>query len=485
MNLSAPAPSVPRSPSPVAAMAFTAMAGGLGWGIRGQYGHETGAMIAGLLVFLTLATLFGGGLPLTTVLRAVAWGTVGIGIGGSMTYGQTVGLTHDPALVGNWEALRWGMLGLGIKGGLWIGFAGALFGMALGGSRYRAGELTLLFGALLLLFFAGTWLLNSPFDPSQKVLPRIYFSADWRWQPEATLRPRREVWGGLLFALVGLLAYTGVVRRDPLAPRLAAWGVLGGFLGFPAGQSLQAAHAWNLDLIRSGAWAAWDSKINWWNFMETTFGAVMGACLALGTWWHRDRLVAAPHPGTATLPWPAEILLMILHVTLLMLSEFTDLPWIGLYTDLGLLMVVLPVAAIATGRWWPYALLFPITLLPIAGKTVREMVIEHPVLPPVAGWALYGIAPVLLAAATAVWFERRAQHGMPTLVFARSALLLSVWLYFGLNFAFFRFPWPWNPWTARTPNALVFLVCGLGLTVLARSRYPSGSLLRPKAYGSP
>ena len=29
-----------------------AMAGGLGWGIRGQYGHETGAMMAGLLVGL-------------------------------------------------------------------------------------------------------------------------------------------------------------------------------------------------------------------------------------------------------------------------------------------------------------------------------------------------------------------------------------------------------------------------------------------------
>jgi len=28
------------------------MAGGLGWGIRGQYGHEAGAMIAGLLVRL-------------------------------------------------------------------------------------------------------------------------------------------------------------------------------------------------------------------------------------------------------------------------------------------------------------------------------------------------------------------------------------------------------------------------------------------------
>jgi hypothetical protein len=28
-------------------MLLAAMAGGLAWGIRGQYGHETGAMMAG------------------------------------------------------------------------------------------------------------------------------------------------------------------------------------------------------------------------------------------------------------------------------------------------------------------------------------------------------------------------------------------------------------------------------------------------------
>ena len=34
------------------------MAAGTGWGIRGQYGHETGAMIAGVLAALTLVLLF-------------------------------------------------------------------------------------------------------------------------------------------------------------------------------------------------------------------------------------------------------------------------------------------------------------------------------------------------------------------------------------------------------------------------------------------
>ena len=163
------------------------MAGGLGWGIRGQYGHETGAMIAGLLVSLVLVSLACPRAALLPAARVVAWTTVAIGIGGAMTYGQTVGLTHDPALVGHWAALGWGMLGLAIKGGLWIGFAGVFLGMGLGGVRYRSRELLLVMAGLLVLFFAGVWLFNRPFDPAVRQLPAIYFSADWHWRPDADL----------------------------------------------------------------------------------------------------------------------------------------------------------------------------------------------------------------------------------------------------------------------------------------------------------
>ena len=49
----------PQTSVPLAkAMLLTAMAGGMGWGIRGQYGHETGAMIAGVLVASVLVMLF-------------------------------------------------------------------------------------------------------------------------------------------------------------------------------------------------------------------------------------------------------------------------------------------------------------------------------------------------------------------------------------------------------------------------------------------
>ena len=75
--------------NPFTPMCFAAFAGGMGWGIRGQYGHETGAMLAGLLVALVLVYFFAHHFSAIDMAKAVALATVAIGFGGSMTYGQT------------------------------------------------------------------------------------------------------------------------------------------------------------------------------------------------------------------------------------------------------------------------------------------------------------------------------------------------------------------------------------------------------------
>ncbi len=464
---------------------FPALAGALGWGIRGQYGHETGAMIAGLLVSLVLALLFCPLANSLSIARAIAWCTVAIGFGGSMTYGQTVGLTHDAPLVGNWAALRWGMLGLAIKGGLWIGFGAAFLGMGLGGIRYKPGEMFLVMLALLGLAFAGTSLINSPFDPAVKVLPKIYFSDSWFWEPGADLKPRKEVWGGMLLALSGLLAYTGFWRRDGLAWRLGLCGVLAGAIGFPAGQALQAFHAWNIETFRNGPWAQLDPLINWWNFMETTFGAVFGAILGAGLWFNRSRIALLHQPlqptARALSPW-LETALLLAHVFLLVTSEFIVIPAISAAYDFGLMLGLIPIVAIAGGRYAPYFVMLPIALLPIAAKTLRRLVYQEPQLGPAAGWILYFILPLLLMTALSIYFFRSTQTGTvhenaventtgnPTRQFLTISLLTSVWVYFSLNFAFFHFPWPWATWTQRTPNAIIFTICAVGLTLFASSQ---------------
>src|SRR5665213_3084841 len=93
----------------------------LGWGLRGQVGHSTGAMIPGALVALALCSL----LPGKQFSRgmAVGLGAIALGYGATMTTQDTADL-----------ALRWifnpgntltrDFTGLAIKGALWALFGG-------------------------------------------------------------------------------------------------------------------------------------------------------------------------------------------------------------------------------------------------------------------------------------------------------------------------------------------------------------------------
>ena len=445
---------------------FASMAGAMGWGIRGQYGHETGAMIAGLLVSLTLMCLLCPNAPLLSIARAVALCTVAMGFGGSMTYGQTIGLTQYASLVGNWAALRWGMAGLSIKGAVWIGFAGVFWGMGLSGIRYRWYEMLLIMLSMVGLYFLGVYLINSPYNPSEKQLPALYFSDYWHWKPENFGRPRFECWGGLHLALMSLIAYVGLCRKDRLAPRLAFWGILGGAIGFPLGQSLQACHAWNPDFFSQGIWVHLDPYMNWWNMMETTYGAVMGGMLGFGLWLNRKRILLQEGPDTVSIPFAVEWILIALHLSLLFLVEFRSIKVVDAIYDLGLIMGIIPMVAVIGGRWWSFMTVFPITLFPIAGKTISQLVYKESSIDPGVGWIVYGIIPMFIVTSFAFWFARRAtkQTGYH---FTRIGLLLSTWVYFLLNYAFFHFPWPWAGWTSRTPNGIIFSVCALGLTLAA------------------
>lgn len=433
---------------------FAALAGGMGWGIRGQYGHETGAMIAGVLVCGTLVFLFAERLDARTAIRAMALGAVAMGIGGSMTYGQTVGWCHNRDVIGDWSAFRWGMLGLGIKGGLWIGFSGLFLGMGLGGRRYRPGELALLLVAMVALHYLGVFLLNSPFALDGSALPAIYFSGP--------SNPRPECWGGYLLALMGGLAYVSLRRKDALARNLCLWGLLGGGVGFPLGESLQAYHAWNPEVFEQGIWTNLDPFMNWWNMMEITFGATMGAALGLGLWFNRGKVSASSEPGPAeTGPWP---ILIAVHLALLVCVEFAAVPAVDAVYDLGLILVIIPLAAIPAVRLWPYLVVLPVIMLPIAGKTMGQLVLEEEVLGAVPGGLLYLFLPLTLTTVAALWL---ATNDFTASALARRALLITAWSYFLLNYAFFHFPWPWAEWTGRTPSGIIFTVCLAGLTALA------------------
>ena len=450
---------------------FGAMAGGMGWGIRGQYGHESGAMIAGALVSLTLVYLLSDGKSSLQAVRAVALGTIAMGFGGTMTYGQTVGLTHDGALIGLWEALHWGMIGLAIKGGIWIGFAGFFLGLGLGGKRYRPLEILRLVLLMLFAVLVGWSILNRPHDPANMRLPFLYFSDHWYWEPELLENPehvyRPEIWGGLLFALIAAVVYASRVKKDTLARNMAVWGILGGAIGFPLGQAIQATNQWNPDFFGKSFLAPFTNHFTWWNTMETTFGAIMGAVLGLGLWFNRARIDTTSDPDDKPIAYSVEGALLVVHLCLLSAVQFTERSWAEALYDFGIMMGLIPLVACIRGRFWPYLQILPITLLPIAGKTVQTLAYSggNPIKLGLA-WPLFFILPMGAATGLAVSGAWKARLGDAPSPFVRDALLLVIWTYFWLNHAFFGFPWPWLPWGGRTANDLIFTVCAIGLTLM-------------------
>jgi hypothetical protein len=318
--------------------------------------------------------------------------------------------------------------------------------------------------ALVGLFVAGWWVLNRPFDPAQRILPPIYFSADWRFQPTADLEPRPEVWGGLLFAWIGVVLYAGIIRKDALARNLALWALAGGAIGFPCGQALQSFHAWHPEAFRSGFWLKLDPHMNWWNMMETTFGGIAAGTFGLGVWANRSKIARPADSPVGILAW-VEAAALAAHVGLLAMGEFGGPPLVEFIYDWGLVMAIIPVAVSTGGRNAPYLVMLPITLFPIAGKTVRELVYRNSEVSVWLGWTIYFAIPLGVAFAFAVWQSRRSQQEAAAGRTASQTLILCTWTCFLLNFAFFRFPWPWEAWTSRTPNGLIFLACAVALTI--------------------
>jgi len=443
---------------------FTAMAGGMAWGIRGQYGHETGAMIAGVLVSLTIALLLCPHGSSLSLARAIAWGTLGMGIGGSITYGQTVGLTQDTPLVGNWEAFRWGILGLAVKGGIYISFGGLFLGMGLSAVRYRPMEILLLMLGALGMHFLGLYLLNSPFDPTNKILPTIYFSDDWYFEPEGGFKPRVECWGGYLFALATMFAYTGWYRQDWLARNMALWGFLGGALGFPGGQCFQAYNAWIDGGLSGTIWSR--LAMNSWNMMETIFGTIMGAVLGLGAWLNRKLMQPDSIPDEETIPFGIELALLAIHLPMLIAVDFVAIKQVDALYDLGLIMVLIPMVAIAGGRWWPFWQVLPLTMIPIAGKTIRAVVPNNVDSNVAVGALCYGAIPIALGMALAMWAGQDTRRNRDAHAFVRWSLLVTSWTYFMLNYAFWNYPWPWENPAGLFTNGLIYYVAIIGLTAL-------------------
>ena len=317
----------------------------LGWGVRGNFGHESGAALPGAL----------GAMAVVLVSQRPDWiervhliglaAALGWSIGGSMSYMQVVGYTHS----GRASSVLYGFANLFAIGFLWA-FPGGL-GMALAASL-PAEQLTQFLtpvGAALVGWtlqealtdrfsktpsnrrhesrlywrdsdwlealtagaaFALTALFRGGFDPATSFLTHLavgWFGGFLLLAVALKLRmtpPRGDNWAGCIGLCAGAALYC--VRQPGWMTDALASGLLCAFIG---GIGYALAQCLKLIWIRTGAQA------NWHSAMEQKQGAFFGMGAAVGALFLAGR---APDRLGETLPLGADMFALLFLLAALM-----------------------------------------------------------------------------------------------------------------------------------------------------------------------
>jgi MYXO-CTERM domain-containing protein len=298
----------------------------VGWGIRGNYGHETGAMIPGALAAMAVALLSGR----TDWHRRVAYfgffGALGWSFGGSISYMQVIGYTHSGHSLSVW----YGFASLFVIGFLWAAMGGAGTALPAVLNRQQLTEffppLTAIFGAWWgqslveaaiethasdfrqenpLYWYDTDWLgilvamgavlalaaCRRRLDPASKLV--LYMGVGW-WAGFLLLvvglglrmtPPRGDNWAGCLGAVAGMFLFFQRHQWGAVAWASLTAGLIGG-LGFAGATMLKLVE------VTSGA------QTNWHSVLEQTYGLFNG----LGIAWAMSRLIREAPVQTDTPP---------------------------------------------------------------------------------------------------------------------------------------------------------------------------------------
>ncbi len=225
---------------------LVALAGGIGWGIRGCYGGASGATLPGALIALTICLLSGRADWQQQSLFIAAVAAIGLAYGGYMSHVKLSGVARSASHLN----AAYGLGALFFVAGLWGGIGGGALGLALGGwSPWKL--LVLAAGMLITAHIAYYLLIN---------LIGI------RLTP-----PRNELWARTFGAFL-CMAVVCIVRREHAGLVGLTYGFMGWGFGFLVGMFIQ--------LLEVRAFGR--ASFNWWRAMEVTIGCAGGAALAIG-----------------------------------------------------------------------------------------------------------------------------------------------------------------------------------------------------------
>lgn len=212
---------VPAPSSPPAGLTFRMiLLGGLslsiGWGIRGNFGHEYGAMIAGALAAAAVVLVSGREDWWRRVAFFTFLGALGWSFGGTISYMQVIAYTHS----GHLPSQVYGFACLFVIGFCWAGIGG--LGTAAPACLDRR-RLTELIPPIIVVFIAwlgmDVWILWAGVDTG------AYRHEEWiNWKDTD--------WLAALIAIEAVLLYAAVRGRFCLGTQVVLYAAVGWWIAF-------------------------------------------------------------------------------------------------------------------------------------------------------------------------------------------------------------------------------------------------------------
>jgi len=219
-----------RRPNPLLTPLAILLAGlslSIGWGIRGNYGHETGAMFPGALTAIAVCLLSGREDWRERVAYFACFGALGWAFGGSISYMQVIAYAQS----GHAPSQYYGFSALFVIGFLWAALGGAGTALPAVLDRKSLGEmfqpLSLLLALWCLLYFVEVPL--SRFVQAQFGLQ--FGDPVAAHRHESVLYWFDSDWLSVFVILVGILVFDLVDRRFTSSLWLPVFAATGGVLG--------------------------------------------------------------------------------------------------------------------------------------------------------------------------------------------------------------------------------------------------------------
>jgi hypothetical protein len=295
----------------LAGILLAGLAMSVGWGFRGDYGHEAGAMVPGALLGLSICLASGrqDWWQRSTIMAMC--GAIGWAFGGQMSYGQIIGYTASSSL----PDVAYGYACLFLVGALWAGIGSAILALSVTQSRSYlerfAGPLVTLWLVWLAMDLSGltAWLVRNWYLNDTDwfaALPALLVASVYAvffprnrsacffimWLAGGWLAgyiiltglfglhmtpPRSDNWSGCVGMFIAIVFYL-IHRRNRAATVVTLCGFLAGGIGFAVGDFV--------NMLGRAQWGPIGSLnalqgLDYWKWMEQLFGLIMGLGVGL------------------------------------------------------------------------------------------------------------------------------------------------------------------------------------------------------------